>query len=99
MFSHIKLQQGLREGSGTLNGLRIKKKPNHKRKPFQMQYICVSNQKSLLKKRNREVCFSQFSLWCFAKSVTSQDVLLSSLPRCTEIPCKPLWALIQCLGT
>lgn len=80
MFSHIKLQQGLREGRGTLNGLRIKKKPNHKRKTFQMQYICVSNQKSVLKKRNREVCFSQFSLWCFAKPVTSQDVLLSSLP-------------------
>lgn len=63
MFSHIKLQQGLREGSGTLNGLRIKKKPNHKRKPFQMQYICVSNQKSLFKKKEqRSVFFTIFSL-------------------------------------
>lgn len=98
-ISHIKLQQGLREGNGALNGLGLKKKPDHKRKPFRSSRS-VFLTKSLCKKKGTEKCvFHNFLLWCFAEAVTSQDVLLSSLPQYTETPCKPLWALIQCLAT
>jgi len=44
-FSHIKLQQGLRERSGALHGLRLKKKAKSQEKAIQIQCVCASNQK------------------------------------------------------
>lgn len=78
----------------------LKKKPSHKRKRFKSSVSVLLTRSLCKKKKGTENCvFHNFLLWCFAEAVTSQDVLLSSLRWCTETPCEPLWALIQCLVT